>query len=78
MEQYSRRESLVISGIPENISQADLEPTVLEILRNIGVHNLASYHISACHNDTYPARTVVKFTNRKVAEFCIENGNRLK
>ena len=84
MEQYSRRESLVISGIPEYISQADLEPTVLEILRNIGVQNLASYHISACHrlaknyNDPYPARTVVKFINRKVTEFCIENRNRLK
>ena len=83
MEQYSRRESLVISGIPEYISQADLEPTVLEILRNIGVVTLASYNISACHrlakkyNDPYPARTVVKFTNRKVAEFCIENRYRL-
>ena len=84
IEQYTRRESLIISGIPEIISQAELEPTVLEILRSFGIINLASYHISACHrlskkyNDPYPARTVVRFTNRKVVEYCIEHRDRLR
>ena len=84
IEQYTRRESLIISGIPEIISQAELEPTVLEILRSFGIINLASYHISACHrlskkyNDPYPARTVVRFINRKVVEYCIEHRDRLK
>ena len=83
MEQYSRRESLVISGIPESVPQAELELTVLEILRSIGVHDVSSYEICACHrlakknNDRYPARTIIKFTNRKVVEFCIENRDRL-
>ena len=44
---------------------------------------VSSYEICACHrlakkyNDPYPARTIVKFTNRKVVEFCIENRDRL-
>ena len=41
-EQYSRRESLLISGIPEIISQNQLEQTVLRILRSIGMKNLSS------------------------------------
>ena len=83
MEQYSRRESLIISGIPDNIPQSELEPLVLGILRSIGVLNISSYHVCACHrlaiksNDRYSARTIIKFTNRKVVEFCIENRDRL-
>ena len=35
--------------------------------------------LSSCHrlakknNDRFPARTIVKFTNRKIVEYCIEN-----
>ena len=46
-EQYSRRESLVISGIPENVSQKELEPTVLNILHSIGAYEISSYDITA-------------------------------
>ena len=34
--QYARRESLIISGIPDNIRQNDLEEKVIQILRSIG------------------------------------------
>ena len=36
-EQYSRRESLLISGIPETVEQKELERTVLKILKSIGI-----------------------------------------
>ena len=82
-EQYSRRESVVISGIPDNITQQELEPIVLDILNRIGLHMVTSYQISACHrlfkkrNNRFPAKTIVKFTNRKIAEFCFQHGDRL-
>ena len=47
--QYSRRESIIISGIPDNIEQRYLEENVLRILRTIGIKTLSSYEISACH-----------------------------
>ena len=81
--QYARRESVIISGIPDNIDQRHLEEKVLFILRSIGLTSISSYHISACHrlakknNDRYPAQTIVRFTNRKVVHFCLENRNRL-
>ena len=82
-EQYSRRESVVISGIPDSIPQSELELTVLDILHGIGLGRVSSFEISACHRlfkkqgDKYPAKTVVRFTNRKIAEFCIYDNERL-
>ena len=35
MEQYSRHESLVISGIPDNVPQSELEPTLIKYLNII-------------------------------------------
>ena len=76
-EQYTRRESLVISGIPDYIPQSDLEYKVLDIVNGVGVKNVSSFEISACHRlfkkpyDRYPAKTVVRFTNRKIVESCL-------
>ena len=82
LDQYIRRESLVISGIPESITQNELENTVLTILRQIGVHNVSSYEVTACHrlfnkNTRYPPRTIIRFTNRKIVEFSLKNRDRL-
>ena len=78
-EQYSRRENLVISGIPENVKQNDLENTVLNIIHSIGWKEVSSYEISSCHrlaknpSSKYPAHTIVRFTNRKIPEYCLKN-----
>ena len=78
-EQYINRESLIISGIPEYISQNVLEEKVLEILHSIGLHNVSHYDIAACHrlkkigDNRFPARTIVRFTNRKIPIYCIKN-----
>ena len=82
LDQYSRRESIVISGIDRNITQNNLEFTVLRILRTIGLFNVSSYEITACHrlynkNNKYPPRTIVRFTNRKIVNFCILNRDKL-
>ena len=82
-EQYVNRESLIISGIPSNVSQRNLEETVLNILHNIGLENLSSYEIAVCHrlkkkeDDPYPARTIVRFTNRKIVYYCLKNRSKL-
>lgn len=81
--QYSRRESIIISGIPDNIEQRYLEENVIFILKSIGLSTLSSYEISACHrlakkkNDRFPAPTIVRFTNRKIVNFCLINRDRL-
>ena len=82
MDQYSRRESLVISGINKNIHQNDLENTVLNIINSIGL-NISSYEVTACHrlfnkNNNYPPQTIIRFTNRKIVDFCLKNRDSLQ
>ena len=77
-EQYSRRESIVISGIPESVSQRNLQQKVIEILSLIGL-NIAPNDISACHRlfkptrSQYPAKVIVRFVNRKIVNICLQN-----
>lgn len=76
MEQYNRRQNIIITGIPESINQNKLETTVINIFRSIGLQ-ISSYEIVGCHrlfkskNSKYPAKTIVRFTNRKAVEFCM-------
>ena len=77
-EQYSRRECVVISGIPANIKEEKkLESTVIEILKNLEIY-ISGADISAIHrlgetkDSKYPARVIVKFVNRKVTNWCFE------
>ena len=48
LDQYIRRENIVISGIPENISHNDLENKVINLLNSIDVRVIPS-DIQACH-----------------------------
>ena len=83
-EQYSRRENLVLSGIPESVSQSNLESTVLEILSAAGFRELGPDDISACHrlakprNSRYPARVIVRFLSRKPVDFCLNNRKKVQ
>ena len=83
-EQYNRRESVEISGLPEEIPQHELETTVINILRRIGVWELESYEVVACHRlkrkyqNERTSRVIIRFTNRKRAFQCLSNRKYLK
>ena len=77
-EQYFRGENLIISGIPNTVSQRDLQSKVIEILGTIGLV-LIPDDIAACHRlynpprSNYPAKVIVRFVNRKIVNFCLEH-----
>ena len=48
LEQYGRRNNIIISGIPESVNTEDLEESVTEILSDIDV-NVTTNDIEACH-----------------------------
>ena len=81
--QYCRRENLIIDGIPDYVSQANLENVCLEIIHGIGFLPVGNYEVVGCHrlkkteNDA-TAPTIIRFINRKVPEFCKRNKWRLK
>ena len=68
--QYSRRSNFVISGIPDDISDNDLESIVFNIMKDFDV-DINSTDIEACHrigkSDRRAAskKTIVCFINRK-------------
>ena len=48
IEQYGRRNTVAISGIPDNISDNNLEGTVINILRDIEI-NIEKNDLDTCH-----------------------------
>ena len=82
-EQYSRRESIIISGIPNNIKHHELENVTIDILKNLGIY-VGVKDISAIHRlgkvsntSKFPVRVIVRFINRKIVDMCHENKSRL-
>ena len=82
-EQYSRRENLIISGIPSTVNQRNLQQKVIDILGLIGLE-VAPKEIPACHRlynppgSEFPAKVIVRFCNRKIVNFCLENRDELQ
>ena len=79
LQQYSRRNNIEISGIPETVTDNDLEQKVIEILDCIDV-NVDSRDIETCHrlpSKTSPKTTIIKFVNRKVCEEAHPNKKKL-
>ena len=83
-EQYSRRENLVITGIPENVDDVHkLESTIIATLQSLGIY-IDQKDISACHrlgpykqNARYPRSVIVRFVNRKIVHLAMNNRDKL-
>ena len=73
LNQYIRRNNIEIVGIPDSIDQENLEGKVIELAKSMGV-NISVGDIEGCHrlkkkkNNKGPARTIVRFTNRRNCE----------
>ena len=69
LAQYGRRNNIVLSGIPESVSEDVLEESEISVLADIDV-SVESQHIEACHRFSKPDRdksqnTTARFVNRK-------------
>ena len=49
LEQYDRRSNLILSGIPDSVSDNDLEKALSAILSNIDV-KVTTYDVAVCHS----------------------------
>ena len=68
LEQYGRRNNLVVSGIADSVQDSDLESTVTSILSDINV-NVESREVEDYHrigkSNSGPKKTITRFVNRK-------------
>ena len=82
-EQYGRRESIEISGIPTTVADDNLEDEVIKIYKTAKVEvfgrDLRKDDISACHRlGKKKETTIVRFVNRKFAFAGLMNSKNLK
>ena len=81
-EQYGRRESVEITGIPNDVEQKDLEQEVIHVFNEakVKVHgrHLEPMDITACHRIGKKGVTIVRFVNRKFAHAGLTSGKNLK
>ena len=75
------RNYLVISGIPDNIQDSDLESTVTSILSDIYV-NVESREVEDCHrigkSNNGSKKTIIRFINRKYCKKALLNRKQLE
>ena len=79
-EQYSKRECLEISGIPNFNSNNNLEETVLKIFSQTGV-TINSRDVEVCHRLNEPAnpkKVIIKLSKRKEVAKVMNNKKKLK
>ena len=79
-EQYSRREYLEISGIPESIQDDDLEDCLLKIFSEcntpVDPANIESSH--RLKSKTRPKKVIIKLSKRKDVFSILQRKNKLK
>ena len=75
--QYGRLENVEIGGIPPNVQDTDLQPTVINILKKIDV-NVSKKDITACHRLGFEKKNaIVRFTNHQTADKVFANVSKI-
>ena len=77
--QYSRRECLEITGVPDSVSNDHLEETTIKIFDKLDVA-IDPSNMEFCHwlKSNGPDKVIIKFTRRKDANLIRKNKNKLK
>lgn len=80
--QYSRRDSIEISGVPMSVPDADVEKEVIKILKTakakMGGKFPVAHDIQASHRIGRKGKIICKFVNRKFAKSAVINSKNLK
>ena len=82
LEQYVRQNNMEINGIPNSISDDNLESTVTNVLSKATNVHVTADDIEACHkigkSKGNSKKTIVRFINRKHRKWAFVNRKKLK
>ena len=82
VEQYGRRNNIVIAGIPDDITDDNLEDAVTSVMEDVDVF-IQNGDIEACHRigksnkKSSSKKTIVRFFNRKYCKKALINRKKL-
>ena len=71
-DEYSRRNNIVIQGIPQSVKYKDLEDKVINVLDKVNV-KVYKNDIEACNRLGDSRKTIVRFVNRKHSFEALKN-----
>ena len=81
LEQFSRRNNIEVSGIPDSVEDNCLEEKVISVFTSIGI-DVKSDDVEACHrigkSRNSSKKTIARFTKRKSAKQALYNRKKLK
>ena len=82
LEQYGRRNNIVVSGIPAHVSERDMEETVISVLSDTEV-NVSPNDVEVCHRIGKPdsnksKKAIARFLNRKHCKKALLNRRKLQ
>ena len=81
LNQYGRRENVEICGIPESVSQDELQKHILEVTRSMGVkvppNGIHIVHRLGKNRNSRPRNVIVRFVNRQTAFSLLKNKRKL-
>jgi len=82
LEQYSRKENIEITGIPDNVDNRDLEITIIKLLGSINVP-VTSSDIVTCHRlakqpGERSGKVIVRFVDKQISINALCNKDQLK
>ena len=82
VKQYGRRNNVVVSGIPDDVADDDLEDAVTSIMEDVDVI-FQNGDVEACHRigksdqKTSSKKTIVRFINCKYCKEALVNRKKL-
>ena len=80
-QQYNRRDTLEISGIPMHVEEQQMEDEIIEIFKDAKVtvnrQNIKKMDVQAAHRIGKKGVVIVKVVNRKFIRAALINGNNL-
>ena len=76
IDQYSRRNNLVIDGIPSSVTNQALESKVVDIMSKVDI-KFSQSDIESCHRLGKSSKTILRFVNRKSCSMIISKKKEL-
>ena len=77
-QQYNRRESLELNGIPINVKDDELEEKCVGIIQDVTGRGIPEWQVHACHRLKNRNKVILRFITRKIPDMAFHNRKYLK
>ena len=77
-QQYNRRESIELSGIPLTVNDNELEEKCVKIIQDVTGRGIPEWQVHACHRLKNRNKVIIRFVTRKIPDRALHHRKYLK